>query len=441
MLFIRGLLAYRKTMNWLPPSWIPLCNVVLSFVIMLVLVRFRFPLGGAILAGSLALGLLFGMSLPDWGMAVLSAPFEEKPLFLTAIIGLIMALSHLLEKSGQTGRIMHSVSGLIRNPRLRMAFFASLIGLLPMPGGAIFSAPLVRGAAQDLDVSPDRLALINYWFRHVWELAWPLYPGVILAAALAGLPISSLLSLTFPGLLLSLLLGCWFFLRPGVLPLERRADAPEATPPGPVSWSAIAREGLPLLVAIFGAVGLEVVIGVLQLPIPFELGMCAALALAIAVGVVQNTGGGRLLFQALTGRPFLSMLFVIVGIFGYQEVLRAAGAVERIAELTGGGAALAFTAGLLPLLVGTVTGITLAYVGSTFPLILGMAANTGTDPLACVVLGMFAGYAGIMASPLHICLVLTCQYFGTDITRVWRRLLLPSVLLLVAGYVYFFLLL
>ncbi|MGE4470639.1 MAG: DUF401 family protein [Desulfovibrio sp.] len=428
-------------MNWLPPTWIPLLNVLLSFAGMLLLVRLRVPLGAAILAGSLALALLFGLPLPDWGLAVLSAPLEEKPMYLTAIIGLIMALSHLLEKSGQTARIMRSVSGVIRSPRLRMAFFASLIGLLPMPGGAIFSAPLVRGAAQDLDVAPEGLALVNYWFRHVWELAWPLYPGVILAAALAGLPISTLLSITFPGLLLSLFLGWWFMLRPGVLPLPRSASAPEAQEDVPVCWRTVLREGLPLLLAIGGAVLLEVAIGLFCPWIPFELGMCAALALAIVAGVVQNPGGGRLLVQALTGRPFLSMLFVIVGIFGYQQVLKDAGAVQQIAELTGGGAALAFTTGLLPLLVGMVTGITLAYVGSTFPLILGMAANTGTDPLACVVLAMFSGYAGIMASPLHICLVLTCEYFSTDITRVWRRLLLPSAVLLAAGYLYFFLLL
>ena len=43
-----------------------------------------------------------------------------------------------------------------------------------MPGGAIFSAPLVKGAAEGLDATPGQLSLVNYWFRHVWEVAWPL---------------------------------------------------------------------------------------------------------------------------------------------------------------------------------------------------------------------------------------------------------------------------
>lgn len=420
----------------IPPAVIPLGKVLLSFVGMLLLVRLRAPLGAAILAGSLALALLFGLPLTDWGAAVLAAPFKEKPLFLTAIIALIMALSHLLEKSGQTRRLMYAVGGLIKNPRYRMAFFSSLIGLLPMPGGAIFSAPLVKGAAEGLDVPPDHLALVNYWFRHVWEMAWPLYPGVILAASLAGLPIGALISITFPAVLLSFFLGWLLFLRPGVLPLERVREIEL----DPVRWRTVLREGLPLLVAIVGAVGLEVCIGLFLPELPFEVGMCAALALAILVGVLQNPGGGRVLFAALTGPAFLSMLFVIVGIFGYQDVLEQAGAVRSIAELTGGGAALALTAGLLPLLVGMVTGITVAYVGATFPLILGMAANTGADPTICVVLGMYAGYAGLMASPLHICLVLTCQYFGADLGRVWRRLVLPSAVILLSGYLYYYIL-
>lgn len=423
-------------MTLISPTVIPLGKVLLSFAAMLLLVRLRAPLGAAILAGSLALGLLFGLPLPDWGAAVLAAPFKEKPLFLTAIIALIMALSHLLEKSGQTRRLMRAVAGLITSPRLRMAFFTSLIGLLPMPGGAIFSAPLVKGAAEGLDATPGQLSLVNYWFRHVWEVAWPLYPGVILAASLAGLPISSLIALTFPGLLLSLGLGWLLILRPGVLPLPRLV----AEVVDKASRRDILREGLPLLVAILGAVGLEMLIGALWPELPFEAGMCAALALSIAVALAQNPGGFRLLLAALTGRAFLSMLFVIVGIFGYQDVLEQSGAVARIAELTGGAAALALTTGLLPLLVGLVTGITVAFVGATFPLILGMAANAGVDPLPCVVLGMFSGYAGVLASPLHICLVLTCQYFATDMGGVWRRLVLPASVVFAAGYLYYFLL-
>ena len=209
---------------------------------------------------------------------------------------------------------------------------------------------------------------------------WPgrCNPGVILAASLAGLPISSLIALTFPGLLLSLGLGWLLILRPGVLPLPRLvAEVAEKA-----CWRDILREGLPLLVAILGAVGLEMLIGALWPELPFEAGMCAALALSIAVALAQNPGGFRLLLAALTGRAFLSMLFVIVGIFGYQDVLEQSGAVARIAELTGGAAALALTTGLLPLLVGLVTGITVGLCGRDLPADSGHGRQCGSGPAA-----------------------------------------------------------
>jgi hypothetical protein len=40
-------------------------------------------------------------------------------------------------------------------------------------------------AAAGTSVNREILAAVNYWFRHVWETFWPLYPGVMLAAALS----------------------------------------------------------------------------------------------------------------------------------------------------------------------------------------------------------------------------------------------------------------
>ena len=96
----------------------------------------------------------------------------------------------------------------------------------------------------------------------------------------------------------------------------------------------------------------------------------------------------------------------------------------------------------LPFLVGFIAGINVAFVGSTFPLLLGLLPVLGLQHqlIPYVVLATFAGFTGVMASPIHICLVLTCQYFKTDVGGVWRRLILPCALLLGFGGLYFLLL-
>ena len=82
-------------------------------------------------------------------------------------------------------------------------------------------------------------------------------------------------------------------------------------------------------------------------------------------------------------------------------------------------------------------------MGPTFPLLLGLLEQLGREQqtLPYVLLALFSGYAGVLASPLHLCFILSCQYFRADMSAAWRRLILPSGIIFVAGLAYFFLLL
>jgi len=152
-------------------------SIVLVFAVMLAGIRLKLGLGLSILAGSLVLALLFGMTPAAWIKAIPKALLTEEAFVLCAIIAVILVFSALYSASGQSARFMSAIRGRIRSRSLLLVFFPALIGLLPMPGGAIFSAPMVQKAAEELDVSPRDQTLINYWFRHIWELAWPLYPA------------------------------------------------------------------------------------------------------------------------------------------------------------------------------------------------------------------------------------------------------------------------
>ena len=133
------------------------------------------------------MGFLFGLGPVPLVKAGVLALTQEKFHFLIAIVGLILILSDAMERSGQSKRLMNALSGFLRSPRLRLVFFPALIGLLPMPGGAVFSAPMVKTVSEDMRISNSQRAVVNYWFRHVWELVWPLYPGIILTLGLANI--------------------------------------------------------------------------------------------------------------------------------------------------------------------------------------------------------------------------------------------------------------
>ncbi|NDV22985.1 DUF401 family protein [Desulfovibrio sp. JC022] len=421
---------------------LPLIKILFVFICMLAGIRLRLGVGPSILAGGGVLALLTSMKMGAVFKVSAEALRDDKTIFLALIVALIMMLSGLLEKTGQAGRIMNSLTGYLKSPRLRLVFFPALIGLLPMPGGAIFSAPMIQEAANGLDVSGRDKVVINYWFRHVWELAWPLYPGMILAASLCGMSIFEYIGYTFPGAIACIALGCFFYLRPSVLPMENNGKAADVSANGR-DIKKVLKEGLPLIVAIGGAFIFETLLSMVFPEIPFEIGIILALLAAVFCCVSANFGSLAIIRGLLVEKRFLNMIFMIVCVFVFKDILGACGVVDELARLAGGEAALIAAAVFVPFLVGFIAGITLAFVGAAMPLVVGLVQASGLhDQLpAWAVLCMFSGFAGIMASPLHICFLLTCEYFKVDMVAAWKKVVIPSLVLMLLGVAYFFVLL
>ncbi len=426
-------------MHWFAAA-LPFLKVIGAFTLMLIGIRNKLGLALSILLGGVVMGLLCGMDLAGVSEVSLLAVTQEQFLFLAAIVGLILILSDAQDRSGQSQRLMAAVSGYLVNPRLRLIFFPALIGLLPMPGGAVFSAPMVKAVSAEMTMHDEDRAVINYWFRHVWELAWPLYPGVILTVSLAEIPIGTFISSTWPGILAMFGLGWFFFLRPGVLAVGRSA-AILSSPPG--QWRTVLMEGLPLLVAIVGAVGLETLISKAMPGVSFEWGVIIALLLAVLAIMVQNRLGWDFLLEVLGKKSLWTMLGVIVAIFMFKDIMGAAGIVTEMAHSSSGGVALFAAAFFLPFLVGMVAGINVAFVGATFPLLLGLLHTLGLQhqTVPYLVLASFAGFTGVMISPIHICFLLNCNYFGVDLVRAWHRLVAPCLFFALSGCLLFWFLL
>ena len=402
----------------------PFAKVFGAFFLMLAGMRLKLGLPLSILGGGIVMGLAFGLGPGAMIVTGLSALMGEKFLLLLLIIGLIMMLSDALERSGQSRRLMDALSGYLTNPQLRLVFFPALIGLLPMPGGAIFSAPMVKAIGDEMQLGGEDQAVINYWFRHIWELSWPLYPGLILTAALAGIPITTFIALAWPSTLAMVFFG-WLFLLRRRVPVET-LEAVLSRKTGR-NGKSVLREGTPLLIAIVGAVGCETLLARFAQQIPFEWGVIGALFCSVLAVMIQNRLGISFLVQVLSKKSLWTMLMVVAAVFIFKDLMRAAGVVDEMATGAGGGVALFAAAGLLPFLVGMISGINVAFVGATFPLLLGLLASLGMENqmLPYLVLAAFAGFSGVMISPIHICFVLTCNYFGANVASCWRRMILP----------------
>jgi len=86
---------------------------------------------------------------------------------------------------------------------------------------------------------------------------------------------------------------------------------------------------------------------------------------------------------------------------------------------------------ILPALIGVITGVTIAAVGVGFPVALGLAASVGIPLVPLFVISFTVAMIGVMLSPIHLCLILSVEYFGGTVWPVYRRMMVPMALLFV----------
>ena len=97
----------------------------------------------------------------------------------------------------------------------------------------------------------------------------------------------------------------------------------------------------------------------------------------------------------------------------------------------------------LPFIIGLLTGLTVGFVGITFPLIFSTIVPNGIDVLPMAVLAYVSGVTGVMLSPVHLCLVLTNQYYNSSLRKVYKTLIpvaLSVLALAVVGFLLYTLL-
>lgn len=422
-------------------STIPaLVKLLFIFILIMVCIRKKLSLGNTFLFVSIILGIVFEMALSDIFTSCVHAMLYPKTLALSIIVSLILVLSNSMETSGEMQTLLGSFKGVIKHPKLKIILFPALIGLLPMPGGAVFSAPMVKELGAGADYRPASLSFINYWFRHIWEYWWPMYPGVLLVTVLANISLPVFMTFMSPFTVLAVVIGFYKLKRP------KGDDAiTDDTWVPRVSIRPFLKHSLPILIVIIPGLALGGAVSYLMpsLSVAKELGLISALFMAIGWVWVSGRFSYAAIRSVLLKKQMLMMIYMIFTILIFKGILEDSHAVHMITEeLEALRVPLAIITAVLPFLVGLVTGITIAVVGSAFPILIPLIQiidPQGSLP-AYMMLAMISGFTGVLLSPVHLCLILSNEYFGTTLGRVYRHLMLPCGIMLTFGFAYFLLL-
>jgi integral membrane protein (TIGR00529 family) len=416
-----------------------LVKVGAAFALIVGLNRFRLHLSVALFIGAAFLGLTMGMPPAGIASAVFGALFDPGIAALLLIVAVILTLSRIMSDAGQMERIVTSFTRLTRDSRLAALVMPALIGLLPMPGGALFSAPMVETACREETVRPEVKTAVNYWFRHVWEYWWPLYPGVVLAVSLLEVEAWRFMLIQAPLTLFTLGAGI-LFIRP-LLP-RNAVETPGAGEGDRGAWRAFRREVRPITLVILALPAVWLLEAVTGLKAPRLTAVFLGLGLCLLWVIVQNRPSAGQLARTLSNRSSIGLLLLICGIMAFKGVLMESHAVGLIQEeMVRFGIPPLAVLMAVPFLAGVITGVAVGFVGTAFPLVIALlAGRTGLDYLAHATLAYAFGYMGMMLSPVHVCFLVTRDYFHADLGSAYRRLVAPAALVMAATLGYFALL-
>lgn len=384
----------------------------------IVLIRLKVALSLTLLASSLILGFLYQLPINEILNGVLRAFLSVDNLKLVIALELVLLFSALLKENGAMNRAIVALSAVLRDARFTLAIIPAVIGLLPVVGGAMLSAPLVAEASEELRLSPERRTFLNFWFRHVWEYTLPTFPAVFLTAGITGVAIPDLVVAGTPLTLAAIAVGVFFGFR-AVQPSRPRGGA------GSLSEAArhLARfvwHLFPLFLVITLTVGLDI-----HLVYPLSL-VTAGL---ILFDRMPPNRLGQLVWQHLS----IDLAFLIWGIMVFKEILAATGAMGNIAgELSAQGIPPLALIILLPALIAFISGYTTAFVGLSFPVLVPFI-EPGAMSVYYVMLGLASGMCAHLLSPMHACLMMTMHYYQADLKKTYRMLLPPTALIFLTG--------
>ena len=93
---------------------------------------------------------------------------------------------------------------------------------------------------------------------------------------------------------------------------------------------------------------------------------------------------------------------------------------------------------IIPFVSGLTMGVSVGFVGASLPVV---TALLGMDPsfsylLAHVVFAYTCGFMGTLLSPLHVCLIVTCGYYKTQLYAALAAIAAPAAIMIAAGYLY-----
>ena len=394
-------------------------KLLVVIAIIMFLIRRKWKLEYIMLLASLLIGIFFDLSPIQIGKNIVLALVDPMTLRLIGIIVLVYILSGVLRKVESLKDLVDSLQQLVKDYRLILAFIPALLGLIPMPAGAMFSAPMVKEIGDRVELTSEEETFVNYWFRHVWEFVWPLFSGMILFAGLLKVEIREVILVQIPLTITAVMVGfIWEY-------KNLKKDN------GIISKKDIFLNFKKLFLGVWPI--LFIIILVLGVKIDLLLSLVIVILLLLFINIKKLTL--RIIKEIVKNDIDLGVVILIAGIMIFKRMLQVSGGIEMIPEVfTKLGIHPFIVLFIIPFFIGMMTGLTPAAVGIGLPVLLPIIIQ-GEANLYYAMLAFTGSFVGVMISPMHLCLVVTKNYFKADVGKIYKMLIPPLIIITLSALV------
>jgi uncharacterized protein len=388
-----------------------LIGLLVAFLTIFILRFKNFDFAATIIIAAGIIGITSGKSTRIFIDVFVKTVSDKTTWELCAAVAFITVFSYALKETGHMVELIDRLRSFLPS-RFLLALIPALFGILSMPGGALMSAPFNEPESDRLKLKPEHRTFINVWFRHVWYWASPISPSTLLACSIAGIALNEFIAVNFPLFLLTWGIGI------------------------AISWKWIQNEGKveyrsrDYLGSLVGVSPILVTITLTLLTVPVWLSVAIGMAIVVIIKKV-NTKQVVNFFKKGVKWDIVSAVFATL-LFRYM-VTEAGSVTLLLGNILAMGVPLLLLLIIIPLLVGTISAQPTLGIGIVFPLLMPLVAPMNVYVLTIMFAGIVAGYN---VSPLHLCLILTNQYYRSDLHKVYKFLLPGTLVIFIIMVVY-----
>ncbi len=375
--------------------------LLISIAIILFILWFRKNVALGILIGAFFFGFLTLKTLCF--QAFLNTILAKETFRLIIIILSAFTLGFSMQELGLLKTLSQAIEFLTGKNGILL--LPMLVGLMPMPGGALISAIMIKELCEKYHATPEEATFVNYWCRHLWVPIWPLYPSFVLGASILGIHYYQLckagIFVTF-SMLLSLPLFMKKFFSPRV--------CVALTPLKSLIFSIY-----PLFIIIFLALIMHIDLAI-TLPITI---------LILFLHKKPSFSKTKIIFKKTLD---LEIVLLIIGVLFYKKLILQTGAAALfLRHLTILHIPIPLAAFVLAWIIGFAVGIEVGFAAIVLPFLLSFIGEGAHFNPLNFILVFGGGFTGIMLSPMHLCLILTAKYYKASLPKVYRSLSLAGL--------------